>query len=80
MLRIAADHALHSFVESDADSGVVIYIVWGMLERDLSQCHFSALKCLGEQVWDSDFNPSTVHAQKAMKVCSHFFTVNDVLE
>ena len=68
MLRIAADHALYSFVESDAGKGVVIYIVWGMLERDLSQCHFSTPKCLGEQVWDSDFNPSTEQAQIAMKV------------
>ena len=68
MLRIAADHALYSFVESDADTRLVIYIVWGILERDLSQCHFSTPKCLGAQVWDNDFNPSTVQAQTAMKV------------
>lgn len=67
VLRIAADHALESFVESDADTRLILFISWGMLERDLSGCHFSTPDCRGEQVWDTSFNPSTPEAQLAMK-------------
>lgn len=70
VLRIAADHALESFVESDADTRLILFISWGMLERDLSGCHFSTPDCRGEQVWDTSFNPSTPEAQLAMKVMS----------
>ena len=68
MLRRAQDHSLNSFVESDADTRLVLYISWGMMERDLSGCHFSTPACRGSQVWDSNFNPSTPEAQTAMKV------------
>lgn len=65
---IAKEHAISSFVFSDIDRTLVIYIAWGMLETDMSDCHFSTPECLGKARWDSTFNPSTPAAQQAMLV------------
>ena len=65
---IAEKHATDSFVISDNDRTLIIYISWGMYQNDLSSCHFSTPKCQGEQKWDSTFDPSTPSAQQAMLV------------
>lgn len=65
---IAKEHAISSFVFSDIDRTLVIYIAWGMLETDMSDCHFSTPECLGKARWDPSFNPSTPAAQQAMLV------------
>ncbi|KAH3854522.1 hypothetical protein DPMN_097065, partial [Dreissena polymorpha] len=63
---IAAKHLQESFTISDEDSTITIYIVWGLLQNDMSGCHFSTPECKGEHRWDANFNPSTHAAQTAM--------------
>lgn len=64
----AEKHATSSFVLSNADRTLILYIVWGMNPNDMSDCHFSTPKCRGKRDWDSAFDPSTPEAQIAIKV------------
>ncbi|WAR18662.1 DISP1-like protein [Mya arenaria] len=64
---IADTHSVESFVLSDSDRTLIIYIAWGMLPNDMEDCHFSTPECDGKRRWDPDFNPSTPAAQTAMK-------------
>lgn len=50
------------------DRNVVVYIVWGLEERDMSGCHFSDGRCVGVEKYDPSFNPNTLEAQLAIKV------------
>lgn len=64
---IAEKHSTDSFVLSNADRTMALYIVWGMYPNNMDSCHFSTPKCRGVRVWDSAFNPSSPEAQTAMK-------------
>ncbi|KAL4238405.1 hypothetical protein ACF0H5_003114 [Mactra antiquata] len=71
---VARDHSLHSFVLSNADRTLILYIVWGMHPNDMTNCHFSTPKCKGEQQWDTSFNPNTPEAQTAIQtLCNKMF-------
>ncbi|KAK3607816.1 hypothetical protein CHS0354_031317 [Potamilus streckersoni] len=59
-------HEEHSFVASEADNVAVVYIVWGLLERDISDCHFSETRCMGKEAYDPNFNPNTPQAQAGL--------------
>ena len=43
-----------------------VFLVWGLLESDLSSCHFSEIDCIGKQKWDEEFDPNTIEAQQAI--------------
>lgn len=68
MYRIADDLSANAFISTDIDRTLSVHIVWGMLENDMSDCHFSTPDCQGKQRWDPDFNPNTVEAQQALQV------------
>ena len=58
------------FADNDVDHSISLYLVWGIRERDMSSCHFSDYECLGKQVFDDSFNPSTMAAQQSFVVIS----------
>ena len=61
----------NGFKKNLADRDVVVYIVWGLGHRDMSDCHFSDELCEGVQRYDETFNPNTPEAQVALLViCS----------
>ena len=58
------------FAGNDVDYSISLWLVWGIKERDMSSCHFSDYKCLGKQVFDESFKPSTIAAQQSFVVMS----------
>jgi len=64
----ALEHDFHGFVANKNDRNVVVYIVWGLRERDMSECHFSDGRCVGKESFDPFFDPNTLEAQLALKV------------
>ena len=42
---------------------VLVYLFWGVNERDMSECHFSDFNCVGRKIYDPTFNPNTMAAQ-----------------
>lgn len=64
----ALDLDFHGFVANKNDRNVVVYIVWGLKEQDMSGCHFSDARCVGVARFDPTFDPNTVQAQLAIKV------------
>ncbi|KAL3837324.1 hypothetical protein ACJMK2_022690 [Sinanodonta woodiana] len=64
----AVRHEAYSFVASEADNVAVVYIVWGLMERDISECHFSDTRCIGKEAYDPFFNPNTPKAQAGFKM------------
>lgn len=65
----ATKYALYSFVASDADSFIQVYIVWGLKPVDRSECHFSDPQCNGVADFDDTFDPNSHDAQTALRVC-----------
>ncbi|XP_046577341.1 protein dispatched homolog 1-like [Haliotis rubra] len=77
----AIDRNLYSFVPNEVERFITLYLVWGLKERDLGGCHFSAVKCEGTQVFDDQFDASIPQAQLALKaLCDEIynFTKEDV--
>ena len=46
----------------------VVYLIWGMKNQDLSACHKTDALCVGDSVWDDEFDLSSVENQKALQV------------
>ncbi|XP_061167576.1 protein dispatched homolog 3-like [Saccostrea echinata] len=73
----AQNKELYSFVKNVDDNLVKIYIVWGISEKDRSDCHFSSVDCRGNQVYDSSFNPNPLDNQLAlMSFCNSFYSMS----
>ena len=49
-------------------SFVTIHAIWGLGNKDRSECHFSSYDCYGTTVYDTTFDPNPVANQKAMMV------------
>ena len=47
---------------------VKIYAIWGLGNKDRSDCHFSSFECSGTNVYDTTFDPNPVANQQAMMV------------
>ena len=46
-----------------------VYFLWGIREHDVSSCDAKSSKfCVGTNVWDDTFDPSSDDAQVALKV------------
>lgn len=45
-----------------------MYIVFGLREQDLDNCHHTDTECLGLTVWDTKFSLKTVDEQNGFKV------------
>ena len=50
------------------DSLVTIHAIWGLGNKDRSDCHFSSIQCRGNNVYDETFDPNPVANQQAMMV------------
>jgi len=50
------------------NSLVTIHAIWGLGNKDRSQCHLSSYECYGTNVYDKTFDPNPVAKQKAMMV------------
>lgn len=61
---------IDGFSQDEVDNNVVVYLAWGLKERNLSSCESSQLDCLGHPVYDDNFNASTEAAQQAFVVCT----------
>ncbi|XP_062611293.1 protein dispatched homolog 3-like isoform X2 [Saccostrea cucullata] len=73
----AQNKELYSFVENVDDNLVKIYIVWGISEKDRSDCHFSSIDCRGTQVYDSSFDPNPPGNQEKLKeFCDSFYNMS----
>lgn len=72
----ASDKNNKGFVASDLDPTVTVYLVWGLRERDLANCHFSDVECEGTQQYDDAFDASTDAAQRAFVVSSGHLTLS----
>ena len=58
----------YSMLVSTEDSLVQIHIVWGLKNKDRSDCHFSSIQCRGNNVYDETFDPNPVANQQALMV------------
>jgi hypothetical protein len=58
---------------------VKIYAIWGLGNKDRSECHFSSYECYGTNVYDKTFDPNPVANQKAMMV-SKLFARQSILD
>lgn len=65
----------NAFISSDSDRDVAVYIVWGLLPRDMSGCHFSDEFCEGVQRYDDTFDPNSPKAQAALTVSQNFISI-----
>jgi hypothetical protein len=50
------------------NSLVTIHAIWGLKNKDRSDCHFSSIECRGNNVYDETFDPNPVANQEAMMV------------
>ncbi|XP_071080944.1 protein dispatched homolog 1-like [Haliotis cracherodii] len=74
----AINRNLYSFEPNDVDRSIRVYLVWGLRERDLSGCHFSAVVCHGTQVFDDKFDASIPEAQLALKaLCDEIYSFTE---
>ncbi|KAL4237665.1 hypothetical protein ACF0H5_002379 [Mactra antiquata] len=74
----ALDLDFNGFVANKNDRNVIVYIVWGLRERDMSTCHFSDPRCIGEERLDMTFDPNTEEAQIALKkFCDKLLSFNN---
>ncbi|KAI0210536.1 hypothetical protein LSAT2_004733 [Lamellibrachia satsuma] len=56
----------------DSDHTSKIYLVWGLLDQDLSSCHATDHLCIGRTVLDNQFEINSKAAQLALLgVCRH---------
>ncbi|XP_074657388.1 protein dispatched homolog 1-like [Tubulanus polymorphus] len=74
----AADRRLYSFKPLAIDpSSLSIYLVWGLLPRDFSDCDFSDYQCRGTYRADNAFTMNTQANQQAiMDLCSNLKNLN----
>ncbi|XP_013379632.1 uncharacterized protein LOC106151089 [Lingula anatina] len=74
----ALDREAKAFVPADSDRFATVYIVWGLKQRDLSECHGSDIDCTGKAVWDNSFDLNTPSAQLALKnFCNRLRNLTD---
>ena len=54
--------------QSSSDTNAQVYIVFGLQEQDLDDCHHTDAECTGTTVWDSTFSMKTAAIQNGLKV------------
>jgi len=66
--RFEQNHDMAFRDSLDSDHTSKIYLVWGLLEQDLSSCHLTDHLCFGRTVLDEGFQINSKAAQLAMLV------------
>lgn len=56
----------YKMVVNTDSSLVTIHGIWGLRNKDRSDCHFSSIQCRGKNVYDETFDPNPVANQQAM--------------
>ena len=54
--------------QSSVERNAQVYIVFGLREQDLDDCHHTDAECIGTTVWDSKFSMKTAEIQNGLKV------------
>ena len=52
----------------ETSNNVQVTLVWGLKKQDLSSCHKTDAECMGDTMWDEDFNLNSPQAQQAILV------------
>ncbi|XP_069118440.1 protein dispatched homolog 1-like isoform X1 [Argopecten irradians] len=74
---LAIDAEQYSFHQSADENLVTVNILWGLKNKDRSDCHFSDIKCRGTTVYDDTFDPNPVANQQAiMDFCSSLYSMS----
>ena len=72
--------ALSSSAFTSSDDNVLnVWIMWGLKNQDISECHHTNVSCFGKTVWDDTFNLNSVEAQVALKVRVYSTIYKDIL-
>ncbi|XP_060082462.1 uncharacterized protein LOC132561782 [Ylistrum balloti] len=70
----AIDAEQYDFYVSAEENLVTIHILWGLRNKDRSNCHFSDITCRGTTVYDDTFDPNPVANQQAlMDFCTRLY-------
>ena len=64
-----------AFPPRDEIGTTYLMLVWGLKNQDLSRCHRTDHKCMGDTVWDDSFHLNSAVAQQALLVCFGFATL-----
>ncbi|XP_062604597.1 uncharacterized protein LOC134266358 [Saccostrea cucullata] len=60
-------HHYYTFQRNFREEHTSVYLVWGLLARDMSECSRKKSGfCRGKMVWDDKFDPSSAEAQVAI--------------
>ena len=70
----ASLHHYYTFQRNVEEEYTILYLVWGVLEKDTSTCNRKTSDfCSGNVVWDDSFDSSSPEAQLAIYVIMLFF-------
>ncbi|OWF55417.1 protein dispatched homolog 3-like [Mizuhopecten yessoensis] len=73
----AIDAEQYDFYVSADENLVTVHILWGLKNKDRSNCHFSDITCVGDNVYDDSFDPNPVANQQAiMDFCSSLYSMS----
>ena len=54
--------------QSGEETNAQVYIVFGLRNQDLDDCHHTNSSCTGDTVWDPKFSLKNVTAQTGLEV------------
>ncbi|XP_033735368.1 uncharacterized protein LOC117323939 [Pecten maximus] len=73
----AIDAEQYDFHVSADENLVTVNILWGLKNKDRTDCHFSDITCRGTTVYDDTFDPNPVANQQAlMDFCSNLYSMS----
>lgn len=63
-----------AFSASQEDKVVKVYIIWGLMHQDRSDCHHSDFNCPGRTVFDTSFDMNLPPCQREVLVRKFVFS------
>ena len=65
------------FVHSDDSVLTKVYLIWGLKQQSLDECHHTDVDCTGTIRWDNDFDINDDQSQLALLVSKYSSLVPD---